>query len=236
MRSTISYTKMHEKYKDWHKHRKMDKAELIEVEFCADTNPQFLSDVHFTGESHPLLREEQHERGVRKGPLKVTLLDLSCSVGQCGSQKNSTGVSVWSMVVADGTFGLFKVVLNSGLSQDFPQDQLHPGSTIIVHEWSVIWNKDMENGIKRGVAFVSEFDFAPAPHSSEGETDGDSAVTPDYSRSWIDSKAIARVKTESVMMFLDSHQHEEGFFHWIEMTASRVRKGDFVATSAPFRL
>lgn len=221
-----------DKYTDWHMHKNMNKAELVEVEFYADTTPQFLSDVYYTGETHPLLRVEQHERGVRKAPLKVTLLELSCDVRQYGKHKNSTGIDVYSMIVSDYTFGVFKLVLNSGLSQDFPQEDIHPGCTIILHDWSVLWNKATDEGIKRGIVFINHFDFEPAPHSGSSkekdDADSESVVTPDYSRAWIDMKAIEKVKKESVMIFLDSFQHEEGFFYWVQMSNACFRRGEFI--------
>lgn len=92
----------------WHLHKTKNKAKLVEVEFCADATPQFLSDVCFTEESHPLLHVEQHKRGVRKAPLKVTLLEVFCDVRQCGKQKISAGIDIHSVVVSDHTFGMFQ--------------------------------------------------------------------------------------------------------------------------------
>lgn len=166
---------------------------------------------------------------MRQESLQVSLLSSSCDVRQCGKYKNSTGIDVSNMVVMDQRFGVFKVVLNSGLSADIPHEELHVGSTIIIVDWSIIWHTDAEEGWKRGVLFISNFDWGPAPHDTPKINDrANSTVSLDFCKAWVDSKAIEKVKKESVMLFLESFQHDDGFFYWVEMTPRRLCQGKFL--------
>jgi hypothetical protein len=132
------------------------------------------------------------------------------------------------MIVMDHSFGVFKAVINSSM-QNLPHENMHPGSTIIIAEndWKMIYNKDSVEGYKRGILFVNNLTFEMAPSTVSEANKDDGHVTPDHSVAWIDTGAIAKVKEESVMLSLDSYQHEEGFFYWYRMSGERVRNGDF---------
>lgn len=189
----------------------MSKAELVEIECHDDTNPQFFGDVRFTGDSRPPSRKQQHWTSTSGGPLQVTLLSLTCNVQQHGKHKNCTGIDVWNVVVMDQTFGVFKVVLNSGLSRDTPHEELHVGSTVVIVDWTIVWNTDLEEGWKCSVLFIRDFDWSPAPHDAPKMNDGaNGMVSLHFCKAWVNSKAIERVKKESVMLFLESFQHDDG--------------------------
>lgn len=64
------------------------------------------------------------------------------------------------------------------LKMHIPQDDLHPGSTIILAEWTVIRNKYSEEGVKRGTIFVSHFDFDTAPHSGSKKSGEETRTLP----------------------------------------------------------
>jgi hypothetical protein len=109
----------------------MEPAELMEVSFYTDTNPEFVHDIVFTGSDKPLLRKKQHEAATHSDDLQVTLVEAYTKVSQYGSHSNAAPLKVWEMIVMDGSFALFKIVLNSTI-QDVPHEDWHPGCTMII--------------------------------------------------------------------------------------------------------
>jgi hypothetical protein len=108
------------------------------------------------------------------------------------------------------------------LCTDMPVEHLHVGTTIFMQEeeYSIIRNKVASDGNQRGLLFVTNFDYDPAPEQAlkpENIENGNerSEVTPDFATAWISVQAIKRVKEEAVFLFMDSFQHEEGFFYWM---------------------
>jgi hypothetical protein len=126
------------------------------------------------------------------------------------------------------------VVMNSRV-QDMPVEHLHVGTTIFIQEeeYSIIRNKAASDGNQRGLLFVTNFDYDPAPEHAlkpENIINGDekSEVTPDFATAWISVQAIKRVKEEAVFLFMDSFQHKEGFFYWMPIGGDRVIARDFL--------
>ena len=156
-----------------------------------------------------------------------------CKVCQYGNHKNSTAVDSWQMVVMDGTMGVFKVVLNTKMSQDIPHEDWHAGVTILIQpgDFKFIFIQDDEkSGCSRGVLFIDNCDWVPAPNdkSSEAE-DHSSTVTPEHCMVWLDSDCVKRVMKDSVIIFNKSYQHEEGFFFYMALSPDKMRKGDFIS-------
>jgi hypothetical protein len=153
------------KYRNWHIHKTMDKAKLVEVVFWDDATPEFLAEVYQTCSDRPLLKLDQHNRRpTSRGPLWAVLLELYKQERKYGSHKNSTPVEIWSMVVMDASFGLFKVVLNSNI-QDVPYEELVPGSIVFFEdkEWRMLYHKDSHDGLKRGICFATNMKYDHAP-------------------------------------------------------------------------
>jgi hypothetical protein len=223
------------KNREWRSHCNMERTELMEVSFYTDATPEFLHDVVFTGSDRIKLRLKQHEEPSVYSPLRLVLLEVYQVRRQYGSHKNASPLDVWEMVVMDGAFAMFKIVLNSRI-QDVPIEHLHVGTTIFMDEkeFSIIRHKVAKDGNQRGLLFVTNFDYDPAPEHAvkpENIQNGDerSEVTPDFATAWISMDAIKRVKEESVFLFLDSFQHkEEGFFYWMPISGDRVIAGDFL--------
>lgn len=202
------------------------KTELEELEYYADTTPLFLSDI-YQGNKKPGIRVDLESEPRQGLPLKVTLLKLYCDVRQCGKHKNSSAIDVWNLVVMDATQAIFKVVLNSGM-QDIPHEELHPGSTIIIQEqdYKVIL-KQKDETVRRGIVFVDNFDWGPAPKHTPTDDDS-SAVTPDFCTIYVDTKLIECVAKECRMIFTRALTHKEGFGYLMEMRELDVRQGEFI--------
>jgi hypothetical protein len=152
----LQYQEIERRHIEWKTHRNMDRTELMEVCFYTDCNPEFIHDVVFTGQDKPLLRTKQHEEQCTKEPLRLILLEVYQAQRQYGHQPYSTPVEVWEMVVMDGSYAMFKLVLNSRV-QDVPHEELHVGTTIFMQdsEYSIIRNKVARDGNQRGVLFVN---------------------------------------------------------------------------------
>jgi hypothetical protein len=222
------------KNKEWEKHRSMDQTELMEIRFYTDATPDFLHDVVFTGSDRITLRVKQHKEPSVYSPLCLVLLEVYKVCHQYGLHRNSAPLDVWEMVVIDGSFSMFKIVMNSCV-QDLPVEHLHVGTTIFMQEdeFSIIRNKVARDGTQRGLLFVTNFDYDPAPeHAPKPDNiqNGDerSEATPDFATAWISVEAIKRVKEETVFLFLDSFQHKEGFFYWMRIGGDREIAGDFL--------
>jgi hypothetical protein len=145
-----------------------------------------LHDVVFTGSDKPLLRKDEHSKPSLRSPLRLTVLEVYQKPHKYGNKKNGEPLLVWEIIVMDGSFRMFKVVLNSSI-QDIPYDQdlLGVGATLIInqqHEYRIIRNKPTPEGFQQEMMFVTCCDYDAAPETTEkSETvrgDGDTEVTP----------------------------------------------------------
>ena len=215
---------------EYHGVNSLQKTELEQYEYYPDSSMHFVMDAVIDQEPRPKVRETNTSEP-KVAPVKVILLRLTCNVRQYGNHKNSTGVDVWQMIVMDGAHNLFKIIINSRQSQDIPHEDLLPGSTIIIQpgDFRMIYMQDHDvSGYPRGLMAVDRFDWDPAPRYDCGD-EARSTVTPEFCMCWLDRNAIDRVERESILMFMTSWQHEEGFFYFMAMNPKKVKEGKFAA-------
>ena len=218
----------------YHGVNSLRKTELEQFEYYPDACCFFVMDAVIDQDPRPKVREKTNSEP-KTATLKVTLLRLTCTVRQYGKHKNSKGVDVWQMVVMDGAYDLFKIIINSRASRDIPHEDLLPGSTILIEptDYRMIYMQD-DDSYQRGLMFIDNFDWEPAPRYDAGD-ESRSTVTPEFCMLWLDKNAIDEVETKSLLLFTVSWQHEEGFFYWMAMSKTKIRNGAF-AKFVPGRL
>jgi hypothetical protein len=214
----------------------LKKTDLVEFEFYPEASCLFARDAAVDRQVRPKARVDAESLPDNSSPVRLTLLRLICTVKQYGEPKSSAGVTVWQMVVMDGSNAIFKLVVNSRESQDIPHEDLIPGCTIIVQpgDYRFIYMQQDE-GIMRAVFFVDTFDFAPGP-TADPDNDATSTVTPEFSTIWLDKSAINNVEHNSVMLFLKSFKHEDGFHYWVPLSAEQHQQGEFISSEDGLRL
>ena len=134
------------------------------------------------------------------------------------------------MVVMDGCFSVFKLILNSR-NDDVPHEDLIPGTTVIIQPGDykfIFMQDDDDSGFKRGALFVDNADWRASPqYDIEEEA---TTVTPDHYMVWLDTQCIDRCEKQNLFLYTSSYQHEEGFFYYMAMTVSKFREGKFAAS------
>ena len=111
--------------------------------------------------------------------------------------------------------GVFKAVLNSGMLRDIPNEDIHPGASIYVCAgqykfiYIFIYIQEIPCGFQRGILFIDNCDYLAAPVVPD--RDDVSTVTPDFGFCGLDMNMVEVVDRDSVFLFSDCHQHEDGF-------------------------
>ena len=100
--------------------------EVVEFDYYADASPHFLVDAYTSNRPDPPTRLQLNGPPVVNAQVKLVLLATHKSIRQYGNHCNLSACDVWEFAVMTGTFGVFKIVLNSGISQDIPHEDLVP--------------------------------------------------------------------------------------------------------------
>ena len=86
--------------------------------------------------------------------------------------------------------------------------------------------QENESGLQRGMLFIDNCDYLAAPVVPDG--DDVSTVTPDFGFCWLDMNMVELVDRDSVFLFSDCHQLEDGFFYYTTMTSKRYMDDNFI--------
>ena len=183
------------------------KTELEQFEYYPDASCHFALDAVVNQDPRPQVRLSAG------APLKLTLLRLVCTVKQYGKHKSSTGVDVWQMVVMDGNKSLLKIVLNSREYQYIPHEELIPGTTLIIQpgDYKFISCKRMKACSEQCSSLILLILTLLHEKNPILLWMSRALSLRNSSTCWLDRSAIDRVEKKSLILFMTSHQHEEGF-------------------------
>lgn len=198
---------------------------LETVEHYPDSSRDFITDIYCERNDHPLVRAagDQNVYTVVGGNPKLTILRLK----EAMPKYKQTAQSVFYAVLADGGCGLMKAVFNSSLSSKVREAQLHPGCTLEVKDYAIIWHQLTEDKLKRAVMFIKDFDYKSGPKPLEGDEDC-SSVTPEHAKSVWHSPTLDDVMSLGVILFCDTpFSQDENHFFFEKMPVWKIRSGLF---------